>query len=310
MKILITGGAGFIGSHLCEHLVDMDHKVIVIDDFSSGLISNLDNISSKITLISKKIEDYDFQNSADVDVVVHLAAQASVPFSISNFYESSETNLLTSIKVIDFCAKNKIPLVYASSSAIYGELELGDDESDSLNLLSPYAVDKYAQELYAKVANLNTNLSSIGLRFFNVYGPRQDPTNPYSGVISIFVSNLLSDKEIIINGGLQTRDFVYVKDVISVIEIAIQKVYNSQTCDSVNVLTGKSFSINYLANKLIEIIQSKSNIIFRDLPIGDPERSNGTIEKLKTNYDVKLDNFEDFENGLKFTVEDMKNGAK
>jgi UDP-glucose 4-epimerase len=128
-----------------------------------------------------------------------LAAQASVPISVAKFGSSSSSNMLGTIKVIDYCRVNQIPLVYASSSAIYGNLELGDDQNSRVDLVSPYATDKYAMELYAKTAYKLYQLSSIGLRFFNVYGPRQDSTSSYSGVISTFVDRLLRRKSITIN---------------------------------------------------------------------------------------------------------------
>jgi UDP-glucose 4-epimerase len=172
MNILVTGGAGFIGSNLCDYLVDRKNHVTIIDDLSTGNISNLTYIFDNIIFYNEKIESFDFNKLQKIDAVVHLAAQPSVPISIENFGDSSSSNILGSIKVIDYCRSNLIPLIYASSSAVYGNLEIGDDQSSEVELLSPYATDKYAMELYAKTANELYQLSSIGLRFFNVYGPR------------------------------------------------------------------------------------------------------------------------------------------
>ena len=150
MKILISGGAGFIGSNLCDYLTRIKHNVVVIDDLSTGNKLNLSSLSDQIELYEEKIEWFDFRKVSNVDAVVHLAAQPSVPFSITNFSDSSSANLLGSINVIEYCRTNQIPLIYASSSAVYGNLSLGDDESNRIDLLSPYAADKYAMELYAK----------------------------------------------------------------------------------------------------------------------------------------------------------------
>ena len=201
-------------------------------------------------------------------------------------------------------------MVYASSSAIYGGLPLGDDEQDSTDLLSPYAVDKSALELYAKVSNLTFGLSSIGLRFFNVYGPRQDPSNPYSGVISIFIERLLSNQSITINGGSQTRDFIYVTDVANVILQAVQMTSVKKISDSVNVLTGASISIDCLASKLMSIVNSSSAKTYSDLTVGDPMESNGTIDKLSRLLDMESSDFIDLDKGLGMTVNDMRSGVE
>ena len=307
MKILVTGGAGFIGSHVCENLLERGHEVIVLDDLSTGTLVNLAGVENKITFLQSRVESFDFDRLDGIDSVIHLAAQASVPLSISDFYKSSKTNILSSLKIIDFCIKHKLPLVYASSSAIYGGLPLGDDESNGIDLLSPYAADKFALELYAKVSSVTSGLRSIGLRFFNVYGPRQDPSNPYSGVISIFIEKLLSNQNIIINGGSQTRDFVYVTNVADVISKAVHVTSSKKISDFVNVLTGKSISINSLANNLIDIIGSSSEKIYHELPVGDPMESNGTIAKLPRVLNMIPSDFISLQKGLKLTVNDMRN---
>ena len=164
-------------------------------------------------LILKDVIDTDFTSLDHFDGVFHLAAQASVPLSINNLYESSSNNLLSSLKIIELCAETSTPLVYASSSAVYGNLDIGDDDN-LVDLISPYSADKRMLEIYCDMAFKLYNLRSFGLRFFNVYGPRQDPTNPYSGVISIFADKILKGEAITINGGAQTRDFIYVGDVV------------------------------------------------------------------------------------------------
>ena len=306
MKILVTGGAGFIGSHVCENLLARGHEVIVLDDLSTGTLVNLSAVANKIIFFQSRVENFDFDRLDGVDSVIHLAAQASVPLSISDFYKSSKTNILSSLKIIDFCIKYKLPLVYASSSAIYGSLSLGDDEKDSIDLGSPYAADKFALELYAEVSSVTSGLSSIGLRFFNVYGPRQDPSNPYSGVISIFIERLLCNQTITINGGAQTRDFIYVTDIADVISQAVQVTSETKISETVNVLTGISVSIDCLADNIIKILNSSSDKAYSALPVGDPMESNGTISKLTRLLNIAPSDFVALNKGLKMTTNDMR----
>ena len=306
MNILITGGAGFIGSHLCESLVAARHKVTVIDDLSSGYKSNLCSVIDSIKFYKEKVELFDFTKLSKIDSVVHLAAQTSVPISIKNFNNSSSSNLLGAINIIDFCKSNQIPLVYASSAAIYGDLELGDDTNSKVDLLSPYAADKYAMELYAKVAHQLYKLSSIGLRFYNVYGPRQDPTSAYSGVISIFCDKLLRGENLTINGGYQTRDFIFVEDVVSVILQSVTIANNQAICEQINTLTGKSISVDSVADLLIKAVDVKVKKIFEDLPAGDPKRSNGTSAKIQTILKINLDEMTPIDKGLLITVNSLR----
>ena len=225
-RILVTGGAGFIGSHLCDYLLYLGHEVIVIDNLSSGCKENLQGIIENIEFYENDLETFKLSALDNIDCVAHLAAQTSVPKSISNFYASSHSNLIGSINVLDFCKSNQIPLVFASSASVYGNLPFGDDSKENTELLSPYSVDKYSTELFARMTNKTFGLSSIALRFFNVYGERQDPKSKYSGVISIFIDRMLKKEEVTIYGGAQTRDFIYVEDVIRTIYRAIQEVLN------------------------------------------------------------------------------------
>ena len=306
MKILITGGAGFIGSNLSDYLLLKKHKIVIVDDLSTGHKSNLSSIFDKIEFYKEKIEWFDFDKVSDIDAIVHLAAQPSVPLSITNFADSSSSNLLGTINVIDYCRVRKIPFIYASSSAVYGNLPLGDDESKKIDLLSPYATDKYAMELYANTAYKLYQLSSIGLRFFNVYGPRQDPNSPYSGVISIFADRILEGREITINGGHQTRDFVYVKDVVNTIYQAITLVSKSVICEVSNVLTGESVTIDHLSNQMMDIVGVDVNKTYQDLSMGDPEQSDGTVEKMVKLFSIEIRRFSKLREGLQETIQYIK----
>tara|TARA_B100001250_G_C19808726_1_gene794729 strand:- start:1125 stop:2051 length:927 start_codon:yes stop_codon:yes gene_type:complete len=298
-KFIVTGGCGFIGSHLVEKLISNGFKVIVIDDLSTGKLSNLKK-NKNLKIYISKIEDFKFDQIKNVDGVFHLGAQVSVPLSIENFFESSKTNMLSSFKVISFCEKNKVPIVYASSSAIYGNLPFGDEQG-KIELLSPYAADKYSMEKYLEAANKYSKLSSFGLRFFNVYGPRQDPSSQYSGVISIFSNRLNDDKKIFINGGYQTRDFVYVEDVVKCLIKAYKKISKSG-CFVCNVLTGESITIDDLVKKLSVILNIKPKCIYRKLPLGDPERSAGNVMLMEKLLQINVDNFIKINDGLKKTI--------
>jgi UDP-glucose 4-epimerase len=306
MKYLITGGAGFIGSNLCDYLSNKGHSLIVVDDLSTGHKSNLSNIFEKIDFYEEKVERFDFEKLSGVDAVVHLAAQPSVPLSITDFKNSSLSNMHSTINVIDYCRVNNIAFIYASSSALYGDLTLGNDQSDKIDLLSPYATDKFAMELYARTAYKLYQLSSVGLRFFNVYGPRQDPSSPYSGVISIFADRLLNHKSIKINGGQQTRDFIYVQDVVEIIYRAIVFASKNIACEVSNVLTGKSITIDYLSDQMMDIVGIKSEKFYESLPVGDPEQSDGTTNKMVELFKLELDNFKKLDDGLVETIQYIK----
>jgi UDP-glucose 4-epimerase len=307
VNIIVTGGAGFIGSNLCDFLIQNNHNVVVIDNLSTGKISNLSKVIRKIEFFNEDIESFNFDVVVDIDVVIHLAAQPSVPLSITNFKTSSTSNLIGTVNVIDYCSNYKIPFIYASSSAVYGELEFGNDNNSKIDILSPYAADKYCMELYAKTANKLYQLSSIGLRFFNVYGPRQDPSSPYSGVISIFIDRLLGRKPIYINGGYQTRDFIYVHDVIEIIYKAIITAKQNIKCEQINVLTGGSISVDHLLDTLSEKIGYDTHKTYQDLPNGDPKESNGSTEKMEAILNVNLTELVQLDDGLSSTIDFIKN---
>jgi UDP-glucose 4-epimerase len=252
----------------------------VIDNLSSGFRSNIADSSPIERIIEASVEDVDLHDIGEVDGVFHLAAQASVPLSISAFASSSSTNVLSAIKVIDYCSSTDVPLVYASSSAVYGNLPFGS-ESLSVDLLSPYAVDKLVMEMYCEVAQKLRGLPSYGLRFFNVYGPRQDPSNPYSGVISIFAHQILLREPITMNGGHQTRDFIYVEDVVRGLWASYLYLTNNPVSVVSNLLTGKSTSIDGLADQLMKLAGHDVKKIYQPLPKGDPEKSLGSMKLMQ-----------------------------
>jgi UDP-glucose 4-epimerase len=300
-KFVVTGGCGFIGSHLIELLAGKGYSVFIIDDLSSGYVSNISWINGDITVFEAKVENFDFYSIGSVDAVFHLAAQASVPFSIDNFVSSSGSNMLSTFKVIEYCTRYNIPMVYATSSAVYGNLPFGV-ETGEIELLSPYATDKYCMEMYATANFKLRGIRSFGLRFFNVYGPRQDASNPYSGVISIFADRMLKGLPITINGGYQTRDFVYVKDVVSCLFGSYEYLLQNKLAEISNILTGESISINQLVDYLAEIINVNPERNYRELPAGDPIKSLGSTEQMCRILGVQTESFIKIKEGLVETI--------
>ena len=298
---IVTGGAGFIGSHLVETLINKGFNVLVIDDLSTGYKKNLPS-SNRIIFLNKKVQDVSLRSFSKIKGIFHLAAQASVPYSLDKFYQSSKNNLLSSIKIFSWAKNYNVPVVYASSSAIYGDLPIGNDSDGAIDILSPYAQDKLTLENYANMMFKVFGINSIGLRLFNVFGPRQDATNPYSGVISIFIDRILNKKTVTINGGYQTRDFIVVDNVIDVIVRSMELLMKKSICDVINVGTGKSTSIDDLFDCLTSILGFKPKIINKDLPPGDPVKSSGKYEKLKKVLSININDFYNLKDGLHKTI--------
>ncbi len=296
-KILITGAAGFIGSSLANHIND-PKKLMLIDDMSQGKIKNL-NKNLRHILIKKPVENVPIIDFKKINFIIHLAAQSVVKYSIDNFYLSSKKNLISFLYIFQIAKKYNLPVIFASSSAVYGSLTKGDDTKDKISILSPYAQDKYTTEQYAKLMSEIYNIKSVGLRFFNVYGPNQKETNPYSGVIPIFANRAKKNSLIKINGGYQTRDFIFVDDVIKIIIKLIKKVnkYNN-FFDIFNVCTGQSHSINKLYSMIKRKLKSNSKKKYYKMLKNDPVKSSGSNLKLVKFLNIEKNFFTNFENGL------------
>jgi len=299
-KYLITGCAGFIGSHLAKTIFK-DHDLILIDDLSEGKLKNLPlNFQKKI--IKKKIQDLKNIKNQKLKGIFHLAAQSSVPLSISDFYNSSSNNVASSIKVFELAKKFNIPVIYASSSAIYGDLPKGNDNKKKFSITSPYAQDKLVLEDYAKMSYDVFGVSSVGLRLFNVYGPGQNSNSPYSAVIPIFLNRMKKNQTVIINGGYQTRDFIYVEDVVKIMILLMNKIQKKKKFNVFNVGTGKSITINYLYKLIKKKLRSKSKFKKRKLDKFDPKKSFGTLKKLNKFLNLKKNFFTKLENGIEKTL--------
>ncbi len=275
---LVTGGAGFIGSHLVDALLARGDRVRVLDDLSTG---KRDNLDSRAELIVGDVADAACVAGAmaGVDGCFHLAAIASVQLGNSDWLGTHRANLTGAITVFDAARRAKpegtVPVVYASSAAVYGdstELPLG--ETAVTRPLSAYGADKLGCELHARVASLVHGVRTVGCRFFNVYGPRQDPASPYSGVISIFFNRIGAGQGITIFGdGGQTRDFIYVADVVQALLIAM-----SQEADQLavfNICTGTATSLLELAAAVGRVFGIKPDIAFGPVRTGDIRASLG-----------------------------------
>ena len=288
---LVTGGAGFIGSHLVDALVAANHEVIVLDDLSTG---KRDNVNPKATLVVGDIRDVELVQRCmkGSSGCFHLAAVASVQQSVTEWRYTHEVNSTGTVNILDAAAKvntQPIPVVYASSAAIYGDnTNVPLVETETPCPLSAYGADKLSCEHHAKVAGLLHKVPTKGFRFFNVYGPRQDPSSPYSGVISIFTSRISQQLPITIFGdGNQTRDFVYVDDIVRHLLAGMDNADTS--AEVLNVCSGMATTIEELALVIYEILQIEPNISFAEARAGDILVSLGNPENAIKSLAVKTE---------------------
>lgn len=282
-KVVITGGAGFIGSHLAEELAE-NNEVTVIDNLYTGKLDNIRHLLNEEKIFFKKgdIRDLDFLKDVfqGVDYVFHQAAIVSVPYSIENPVLANEVNVNGTLNVLiaaNECNVKKV--VYASSCAVYGDnhsLPLKEDMFPMPS--SPYAVSKLAGEYYCQIFTQIYNLPTAILRYFNVYGPRQDASSQYAAVIPKFIARIMENKPPVIYGdGKQTRDFIYVKDVVRANIIAVE----GNATGIFNIASGKQTSINELANLIMEITNKKFSPIYDKPRKGDIKHSVADISKAK-----------------------------
>ena len=280
-KVLVTGGCGFIGSHLVDRLLEKGHDVRVLDDLSTG---KRENIPATVDLVTGCITDPDVVHHAaeGAEAIYHLAAIASVERSNQAWAETHRINLTGTINVFEAARHGKggaVPVVYASSAAVYGDNEAyWLNENDQAAPLTAYGADKLACELHGRVAALVHNVPSAGLRFFNVYGPRQDPSSPYSGVISIFAEKILTGRSIQIFGdGEQVRDFVYVADIARALTHVMQKIDQTPIAYPLvaNICTGNGTTINELAELMMRVGKRAVQTCHAEARCGDIRSSIG-----------------------------------
>jgi UDP-glucose 4-epimerase len=282
-RIVVTGGAGFIGSNIAWSLCD-DNDVVVIDNLSTGKIDNIKKLvtSKKIVFVKGSITDLALMRKTlkGADYVLHQAAIASVPRSVKDPLTTNEagiTGTLTTLVASRDAGVKKV--VFASSSSVYGDTPtLPKHEAMPLGPLSPYAVTKATSESYCKLFSDLYGLGTISLRYFNVYGPRQDPTSEYAAVIPKFIASALKGKPLIVFGdGKQTRDFTFIQDAVSANVLAAQ----SKATGSFNIAAGSRITVNELASALIEITKSSSKVRHEPPRRGDIKHSLADISRAK-----------------------------
>lgn len=309
-KILVTGGAGFIGSHIVERLLKEGSSVVILDNFSSGKKENLSFVKNysltdkQYKLIKGDIRDYAVCSKVckGVDVILHQAALRSVPKSMDNPYEYNEVNINGTLNVLKAAKECKVKrVVFASSSSIYGDNDKFPEKEEMYPLLiSPYALTKLAGEYYCRVFSHNFGLETVSLRYFNVYGPRQSLDDEYAVVIPKFIDCMLKDKQPPIYGtGKQSRDFTYIDNVVEANILAA--VVKSVSGEVFNVASGEDYSVLELVEMLNKIINKSIKAVFMPLRQGDVFKTLADISKIKKllGYEVKVD----FKEGLKRTVE-------
>ncbi len=279
-RVLVTGGAGFIGSHLVDALVERGDEVVVLDNLSTGKLTNLAVVLDRLRFVEASITDLSAVKEccAGVDTVFHQAALASVPRSVNDPIASNETNVTGTLNVLwaaKECGVRRV--VYAASSSAYGDTEVLPKREDMpADPLSPYAVNKYVGELYCAVFDRLYGLSTVGLRYFNVFGPRQDPQSQYAAVVPIFITRLLAGEAPVIYGdGEQSRDFTYIRNVVAanLLAAAAPKT-GGQT---VNIACGDRISLNDLFARLRGLVGSELSPVYGPARAGDVKHSQADI---------------------------------
>jgi UDP-glucose 4-epimerase len=309
MHYIVTGGAGFIGSHIARYLAGQGHDITVIDDLTTGKQENLVEkcSSGRINFIEGSITDSELLNRTfcDADGIFHEAALVSVPWSFEHPLETSEVNITGTLKVLIAardCSVKKV--VFASSSAVYGDNpELPKKESMIPEPKSPYALSKMTGEYLGDIFHKSYGISFVGLRYFNVYGPRQDLKSPYAAVVPKFISRILhGEAPLIFGDGSQTRDFVYVQDVVRANVMAMERNVNG----IFNVASGRRISVDELA-AIIPALMGRSV-----RPVHGPERAGDILHSYADISKIKNEFFSpeySLETGLKETIEWYRNAG-
>lgn len=289
-RILVTGGAGFIGSHLVEALLNQGYQVRVLDNLSSGKLHNLpmNNPSLRVTIGDVADLTTVEQAVTGCSAVVHLAAVASVQASVDDPVGTHHSNFAGTLNVCEAMLKASVKrVVFASSAAIYGNNGEGISVNEDIakSPLTPYASDKLAGEYYLDFYRREHGLEPVILRFFNIFGPRQDPSSPYSGVISIFTLLAVAGQQIKVFGdGSQTRDFVFVTDLVGVIRQAVAA--SAPPNEPVNVGLGRSTSLNQIIEELASIIGIVPNVAYLEPRAGDIQHSRADTTRLRTHFSL------------------------
>jgi UDP-N-acetylglucosamine/UDP-N-acetylgalactosamine 4-epimerase len=294
--ILVTGGAGFIGSNLCEALLEKGNKVVCLDNFATGKRENLEQLlkDTNFTLIEgdiRKLEDC-LKATKDVDYVLHQAALGSVPRSIKDPIISNDVNVSGFLNMLVAARDNRVKrFVFAASSSTYGDSESMPKVENIIGKpLSPYAITKYVNELYADIFSKTYGLETIGLRYFNVFGRKQDPNGAYAAVIPKFVSQLMNGESPVINGdGNYSRDFTYIDNVIQANLLSLVTTNEKAINTVYNVAYGDRNTLNDLMGYLKEYLSefdskiSQVEVIYGPNRVGDIPHSHASVDKAKEN---------------------------
>ena len=304
---LVTGAAGFIGSHITEKLISLGLKVIAVDDLSAGRIENIDFLNNNNLIfyqadISKKSEIVEIFRRNNIDVVFNNAASKK-NICLLNPSRDLEVNAQGTLSLLELSKKYKIKkFVHASSGSVYGEAAvIPQTEDHPINPVSYYGVSKLAGERYVKVFNHLHNINTTILRYFHVYGPRQDYSMDTGGVISIFIKRALKDDNLYIHGdGTQERSFTYVEDVVNANLIVATK--ESTSGEFYNIASGININLNSLKDTILSETKSNSNIIYDEWLVGDIKKFNISNQKIRE-LGLRFTNFED---GLSKTILAMK----
>jgi nucleoside-diphosphate-sugar epimerase len=303
MKFLVTGGAGFIGSNLAARLVENRDHVRILDNFSSGRRENIENLLGSVEVLEGDVRDYGMVARAvqGIDYVFHQAALPSVPRSVKNPIESNAVNIDGTLNVLEASRRSRVKkLIYASSSSVYGESEeLPKREEMVTRPMSPYAVTKVTCEHYCRVYWELYRFPTVSLRYFNIFGPNQDPASEYAAVIPKFIAALLKGKPPTVYGdGEQSRDFTYIDNCVDANLLAAE---NDEVVGShYNVACGGQYTLNELLDILCKIIGVYIEAEYVDPRPGDIRHSFASIDKLATfGYRPSVG----FEEGLRKTVE-------
>lgn len=305
-KILVTGGAGFIGSHVVTELLGRGFSVVVLDDFSTGKLENLPCENEFLRIINGSILDKQkvTEGLRDCRALIHLAAVASVQASVDDPQASHRVNFDGTLLLLEEARKAGVKrFLFASSAAVYGDAAQGAvSENSPVSPLTPYAVDKLTSEFYLGFYRRSFGINFTAFRFFNVYGPKQDPSSPYSGVISIFISNFVAGKPVTFFGdGMQSRDFVFVKDLS---KILIDSIDNPKTFDqTINIGTGKSISLLEIATNLAVILEREIEYKYDIARVGDIRHSMANVTLLHSLYADSANT--PIQDGLRMTVEEI-----
>ena len=307
MRALVTGGAGFIGSHIVEELLQRGASVRVLDNFSSGKRANIESFKGDLEIQTGDLRDAEAIKAAThaVDLVFHLAAFISVPQSMLEPDSCFAINVAGTATLLEAARQAGVrKVILSSSTAVYGNPDtFPTDEETPLKPLSPYALSKQVNELYARLYTQTFHLPVIALRYFNVYGPRQQPDSAYAAAIPIFARRLVNGEAITIYGdGKQSRDFIFVKDVVRANLLAAE---SESAGEAFNICTGHETSLLDLLEELSEVSPQQPEVRFEAPRPGDIYRSLGNPEKAARAFDFRART--SLADGLAQTVEWMKN---